>query len=184
MRLLTVPGYTGASPGHWLSHLERDLRRAERVEQRDWNTVEREGWVRRISDAIEASDSPAILIGHSCGAVACAQFLASASPTQVIGAVLVAPPDVEDKGALPAIQPQAPLPAGTLSVPTHMIVSDNDPHLSLDRAAVLADTWGCSLETVERGGHLATADGYGRWPYIHSLLGRLSTSPTSIGENR
>lgn len=177
-RALTVPGYTGASPDHWMTHLEHLWAGVERVQQHDWNIVEREGWVRRIGDAVEADDSPVILIGHSCGAVACAQYLANSPAPNVLGALLVAPADVDAEDALSAIRPQAPLPSARLKAPTHMIISDNDPHLRWNRALALAETWGSSVEVVPGGGHIATADGYGSWPHIVDVLSHLSRSLT------
>ncbi|MBP2318021.1 putative alpha/beta hydrolase family esterase [Nesterenkonia lacusekhoensis] len=88
------------------------------------------------------------------------------------------------KSGLPAIRAQRPLPWGPLPAPTHVVVSDDDPHLGLARAQHLTEEWGSTVEVVPGAGRLGTADGYGRWPRIAELIedaaaGRLWAAPLS-----
>ncbi|MER8031640.1 alpha/beta hydrolase [Streptomyces bauhiniae] len=174
MRFLTVPGYTGSGPDHWQTHLEQDFAGFSRVVQRDWETVDRDRWVGRLDEVVRRSAEEVFLVGHSCGSVTIAQWAATRYDSRVAGALLVAPADTEAAGALPAIKPQAPMPAVELPLPTHLVVSDDDPFLSLGRGRELARTWGSSIEVVPGGGHLATRDGYGRWAHAAELLEELS----------
>ncbi len=71
---------------------------------------------------------------------------------------------------------------GSLPAPTPLVVSDDDPHVDLARAQHLSEDWGSTVEVVPRAGHLASADGYGRWPRIAELIedaaaGRLWAAP-------
>ncbi|PYC78244.1 alpha/beta hydrolase [Streptomyces tateyamensis] len=174
MHFLTVPGYTGSGPDHWQTHLEQEFADFSRVVQRDWETVDRDRWVARLDEVVRGTDGEVFLIGHSCGAVTIAQWAATRYDRRVVGALLVAPADIDAPDALPAIRPQAPLPSCELPVPTHLVVSDDDPFLTLDRGRELALTWGSTLEVVPGGGHLATRDGYGRWEYAAQLVARLT----------
>lgn len=54
------------------------------------------------------------------------------------------------------------------------MVSDDDPYLSRERGAALADAWGATVEVVPGGGHLATRDGYGPWDHVATLIARHS----------
>ncbi|MEU8538849.1 alpha/beta hydrolase [Streptomyces sp. NPDC048717] len=89
---------------------------------------------------------------------------------------MVAPADVEAPGAPEAIRAQAPLPRAALGSRTHMVVSDNDPFLSLERGLALAESWGNTIEVVSGGRHLATPDGYGRWDHVATLIARHSAT--------
>ncbi|MEU2234434.1 RBBP9/YdeN family alpha/beta hydrolase [Streptomyces vietnamensis] len=172
MHYVTVPGYTGSGPDHWQTHLENTYAGFSRVVQDDWATVDRDRWVARLDETVRSIDGEVFLIGHSCGSVTIAQWAATHGDSRVVGALLVAPADVEAADTLPAISPQAPLPAVALPLKTHLVVSDNDPFLSLERALALAETWGSTVETVPGGGHLATRDGYGPWSHAATLIER------------
>ncbi|GAA5014740.1 RBBP9/YdeN family alpha/beta hydrolase [Kitasatospora paranensis] len=174
MHYLTVPGYTGSGPDHWQTHLENGHQGFSRVVQRDWDTVDRDRWVARLDEAVRGIDDEVFLIGHSCGSVTIAQWAATRWDSRAVGALLVAPADIEAADALPAIKVQAPLPTTELPMRTHLVASDDDPFLPLDRGRELATTWGSTFEVVPGGGHLATRDGYGRWDHVARLIERLS----------
>ncbi|GAA4625965.1 RBBP9/YdeN family alpha/beta hydrolase [Cellulomonas oligotrophica] len=174
MHHVLVPGWTGSGPDHWQSHLERTLPGAVRVEQVDWDRVDRDAWIAALDRTLAGLEGPTFLIGHSCGSVTIAQWLAERRPRTVVGALLVAPADVESAAAPEAIRGQAPLPLRALPVPTHVVVSDDDPFLARPRALLLARAWGSTIETVPRAGHIATADGYGVWPRAAALVRQMT----------
>ncbi|MEV7519291.1 alpha/beta fold hydrolase [Streptomyces sp. NPDC091371] len=184
MHFLTVPGYTGSGPDHWQTHLENTYEGFSRVVQDDWASVDRDRWVARLDEAVRAVDDEVFLIGHSCGAVTAAQWAATRFDTRVVGGILVAPADVEAADALPAIRPQAPLPAVVLPMRAHLVLSDDDPFLPLERGLALADTWGTTVEIVPGGGHLATRDGYGPWDHVATLIARHSGTALVPAEGR
>ncbi|MEU8773279.1 alpha/beta hydrolase [Streptomyces sp. NPDC048606] len=174
MHYLTVPGYTGSGPDHWQTHLENTYADFTRVVQDDWEVVDRGRWVARLDEAVRAVDGDVFLIGHSCGSVTIAQWAATRYDRRVVGALLVAPADVDAPDVMPAIAPQAPLPTSALPLPTHLVVSDDDPFLSLQRGMALGKRWGSEVEVIPGGVHFATRDGFGPWPYAAELIGRLS----------
>lgn len=175
MRFLTVPGYTGSGAEHWQTYLEDRYDGFTRVHQDDWDDVDRDRWVARLDETVRGIDDDVVLIGHSCGSVTVAQWAASAGwDDRVVAAVLVAPADVDAPGALEAIRAQAPLPRQKLPMKTHLVVTENDPHLALDRGMALAVEWGATLEVVPGGGHLASADGFGEWDHIASVIEQVS----------
>ncbi len=174
MRYLNVPGYTNSGPGHWQTHLENTYQGFSRVVQDDWENVDRDRWIAKLDETVRGIEDEVFLIGHSCGAVTVAQWAASRWDTRVVGALLVAPADVDAEDALSAIRGQGPLPQVELLVRTHLVVTDNDPHLALDRGLSLAEIWGGTVEVVPGGGHLASADGFGQWDHIASVIARCS----------
>lgn len=181
MRFLTVPGYTNSGPGHWQTHLEHSYARIGRVVQDDWEAPDRHNWVTRLDETVRGTADDVFLIGHSCGSVTIALWAATSWDTRVRGAVLVSPADVDAADALPEIRPQAPLPATELPLRTHVVITDNDPHITQARGYTLAKMWGSSIELVPGGGHLATADGFGRWEHIAAVIQQLAGEPLDHG---
>lgn len=172
MIILNVPGYDSSGPNHWQTWLENTYRGFERVEQDNWFSPVREVWLERLDSTIKAFQEPVFLLAHSCGSVCTAQWLAERyrEGSRVLGAILVAPADVENSVELPGIGIQSPLPHTQFVLPTHVIASTNDPYCSLERSRQLAREWGSSLEFIHGGGHLASNDGYGPWEYLVEVL--------------
>ncbi len=174
MRYLTVPGYTNSGPDHWQTHLENTYAGFDRVVQDDWDAPDRHRWVARLDETVRGIEDEVLLVGHSCGSVTAALWAATCWDSRVTGAVLVAPGDVEAEDALPEITRLAPLPRKQLPLKTHLVITDNDPYLSLERGRSLARTWGSSIEVLPGGGHLATADGFGEREGIASIIEQVS----------
>lgn len=172
MIFLNVPGYENSGPNHWHTWLENTYQGFERVEQVDWLNPEREIWLDQLDATIRSINEPIFLISHSCGSACTAQWLAERYTPEsgVVGAVIVAPADVENPVNLPVIGVQAPHGQGKFVIPAHIIASTNDPHCTVERSKELAERWGASIEFIEDGGHLASDDGYGPWPYLVEVL--------------
>lgn len=168
MKFLLSPGYTNSGPDHWQTHLHTTYASFERVQHDDWDYVERERWIQELEQAISSLDEELTLIGHSCGANVIAQWSHTNSPhrPKVKAAILVAPANVDDSSLPPEITAQSPLPYKQLPFPTLVIGSDNDPYISQEALKDLAQAWGADLLIVPGAGHLASADGYGKWPEI------------------
>ncbi|CNE60187.1 Predicted esterase of the alpha/beta hydrolase fold [Yersinia nurmii] len=171
---MLVPGYTNSGPEHWQSFIERKYINAVRVEQKDWDNPDRDAWRERLARSIEGIPGNIFLVGHSCGAITVTQWAECYSSGKVIGALLVAPADVDATTAPAAIQVQRPIPSKPLPFPSTLICSDNDEYLSLDRAQQLASQWGSERVIKSGGGHFHTAAGYGEWPEIENMLESLS----------
>lgn len=163
-RVLLVPGWTGSSPGHWQSLWNRERPEYLRVEQRDWDVPVPAEWDSALDDAIRSAGGPLVLAAHSMGCVLVARWAARRGPGAVIGALLVAPCDVEKPGVAPVLQPFAPIPLARLPFPAHMFAGTDDTFVTPERARTLAGAWGATLELLEGAGHICTATGHGPWP--------------------
>jgi predicted alpha/beta hydrolase family esterase len=180
IRYLIVPGWQGSGDDHWQSHWQRSLPNSSRVEQADWMAPVREDWVAALERAVTASAEPVILIAHSLGCVTVAHWAAQAprsSLQQVLGALLVAPADVERPNCPPALKNFAPIPRQLLPFPTQVVSSDNDAAVSAPRALELARDWGAEAGIVTGAGHINVKSGHQRWEqgfaYLYRLQGRL-----------
>ena len=96
--VLIVPGLNNSGPDHWQSRWERQRGDGQRVDLGMWERPHRNTWVNKLNLAIRAADRPVILVAHSLGCLAVAWWAQLEQPQPggpVIGALLVAPPDVD-----------------------------------------------------------------------------------------
>ncbi len=162
--ILIVPGYKGANEDHWQSRWERNITSARRVAMGDWHKPVFEDWRNNLLAEIAKATKPVILVGHSIGS----QVIVQASkdlPAPVAGALLVAPPDVEN----PAIRPRHLLTFGPaltdpLPFPSVTIASRNDHFCAYDKAEQMAADWGSLFMDAGESGHINHESGHGPWP--------------------
>ena len=95
VHVLMVPRFTGSGPKHWQSCWQREHPDYSRVEQRDWDRPEPYEWVSTLDAAIAGQDGPVVLVGHSLGCTTIVRWATQLGPGGVVGALLVAPCDVE-----------------------------------------------------------------------------------------
>jgi uncharacterized protein len=162
--ILMVPGYENSGPEHWQTRWQQKLSSARRVKQRAWSKPERDEWVEAVAKAVNSAEKPVVLIAHSLG-IPTAIHAIPLFKAPVVGAFLVAPPDV----ANPAIRPKhlmtfGPYPRDPLPFPSILVGSRNDHYCSFDVADDLAAAWGSFFVDGGESGHLNTESGHGPWP--------------------
>ncbi|OII40615.1 hypothetical protein BIV02_08005 [Curtobacterium sp. MMLR14_014] len=191
-----VPGIWNSDPDHWQSvwereqqderdehdendeHIQHDHRpqqpAAVRIAPTSWSDPDPDDWRAAISEAVASCPEPPVLIAHSLGVLAVADWLATTAdaPALVAGAFLVAPPDPlgdtfpDEASGFVAPRPVPP----AQRVPTRLVVSDDDPYCSADRALVFAEAMGADVVRVGALGHVNVASGVGDWPAGRELL--------------
>lgn len=180
--ILLIPGLGNSGPGHWQSLWEGNIRYAKRVEMPNWDYPHLHDWVEALDAAIrDASEiAPPILVAHSLGCITVAHW-ADRYQRPIHGALLVAPPDVERTGTVPAADSPrddvqeifsgfAPIPLFSLPFPSHVVASSNDPYTSIHRAQEFAEAWGSVFTDLGPRGHINTASGHGEWPRGEAFL--------------
>ena len=174
--VVTVPGYTSSGPLHWQTLWERaDPARFRRVAQRDWDNPDPQEWEVTLQAAVaSAPASRLLLVGHSLGALVIAKAASRIEDRRVIGALLVAPCDVEQADTLAPLRPFAPMPVDPLPWPSILVASSDDPYLSPERARYFSRRWNARLEILEGAGHINTASGHGPFPLGERLLRELA----------
>lgn len=173
---LVIPGLGGSGERHWQTRWEQDRHDCERVELGCWDAPQRNGWVSAIERAVRGADAPILFVAHSlgCHAVAWwAQLLAEGASGQVVGALLVAPPDVARGDVHPLLSRFAPSPRGLLPFPSIVVASRNDPYATLARSREMAGSWGSDFVDVGEAGHINAESGLGAWAPGQRLLEQL-----------
>jgi predicted alpha/beta hydrolase family esterase len=183
---LIVPGLGNSGAGHWQTIWEQQRHDCLRVQLGMWDDPIRNVWISRIDQAVAAAQGPVVLVGHSLGCHAIlwwARLLGAAVPGNVVGALLVAPPDVDRSGAHPALVRFAPTPAAALPFPAIVVASSDDPWSDFERTEELAVRWGADFVLLEGEGHINAASGLGEWPEGQEYLERLlDARPSSHAE--
>ncbi|WP_087017244.1 RBBP9/YdeN family alpha/beta hydrolase [Thaumasiovibrio subtropicus] len=184
--VLLLPGYLNSGPDHWQSYLEQRFSNVKRVQQKDWLVPDRQAWVQAITEAVAQTEGDILLVGHSCGSVAIAQWAtdpfsnALSHNGRIRGLLLVAPADVDADNALPPLRAQRPLPHCKIPFSTVMLCGDNDDYTDFERSQLFAKEWGCELIVIENGGHLNADAGFGYWPQIETFIEGFTADPILI----
>ncbi|WP_434339850.1 RBBP9/YdeN family alpha/beta hydrolase [Motilimonas cestriensis] len=189
--IVNVPGYTNAGPQHWQTIIENKYRNVVRVQQDNWENPIREQWIMGVNNTVSQIEGNVILVGHSCGAVAIAQWALQYAKTnvyegsnvngsKVIGALLVAPADIDADSAIKPIQVQRPLPKEQLPFSTILAYSDNDDHTALERSLWMVDQWGSQGVLFKGASHFHTEAGFGEWLAGEAMINKLAGADVLI----
>lgn len=162
--ILILPGLGNSGPGHWQLRWAERMSNASIVQQAEWHEPELDDWVETIDQAARLTTRPVVLVAHSL-AVTALVHAASILPSNVRGAFLVSPPDIEQSPAAPPeVAPFRPIPRDPLPFPSMVVASTNDPLCSVDRAVEFATCWGSDFHLAGEAGHINLASGHGPWP--------------------
>lgn len=170
--LLIIPGYKGSGPEHWQSRWEDKLSAARRVHMGDWHKPVFEEWKANLVAAVAQAEKPVLFVAHSIGAQVVVQA-AREFTRPVAGAMLVAPPDVEN----PKIRPRhlltfGPASRDPLPFPSLTIASRNDPFCAFEKAEEMAADWGSLFMDAGESGHINHESGHGPWPEGLMVFGK------------
>lgn len=186
LRLLLVPGGGGSGPDHWHNFWASSDNRCSWVNQVDSTGGTRDDWVRRLDVIVRSAARPTVLVAHSLACVVVAHWAAQhlgsdgdqrrrAARSGVIGAMLVAPADIEQ---VPELHTEpynefVPIPMTPLPFPSIVVASNNDPLLTVGRADALASAWGSEIEYIGDHLHVGSDALLGQWPQGISILNKL-----------
>lgn len=106
---IIIPGYTNSGPQHWQTLWEQKHPGYKRVQQKDRDHPTVNQWVAELNRKVNESISPVVFIAHSLGCLTIAHW-AGRFKGNVLGAFLVAPPDVEGNNCPEEIKNFAPVP--------------------------------------------------------------------------
>lgn len=182
--VLTVPGLGNSGPLHWQTFWESIRTDTHRVELGMWNAPRRNAWVSKLDQAIRAARAPIVLVAHSLGCLTVAWWAAlSTQPWgwPVVGALLVAPPDVGHDDLEGVAGEFGPHPKTLLPFPAILVASRNDPYSLIERAYDMAKDWGAAFVDAGEAGHINVASGAGAWREGLPLLDRLADIAATDG---
>ena len=91
-----VAGYGNSEPQHWQKLWFYKTENAHWVEQINWDKPNRELWIEALNETLYHVKGPVLIIAHSMGCHTVVEWVNKYYTNQnIIGALLVAPPDTQ-----------------------------------------------------------------------------------------
>ena len=161
---LMVPGYGGSGETSWQTHWEKCYPQIGRVEQDDWDFPKKEAWVKRLAETVEKwNDKPIILITHSLGCGTTIHAINEQLLKNVAGIFMVALPHIDREDFPRECTGFSPLPQINLTIPTTLVISEDDDYSSVENSDKWADILNVELVNAGRQGHLGDSAKLGDW---------------------
>lgn len=182
-KILIIPGLNNSGPEHWQTKWLEKLTEAIRVQLGGWERPRRAAWVTNLGIAIQQQPGPKILVAHSLGCMAVAWWAMhepNATHSGIVGAMLVAPPNVDCVPTGSKLADFAPAPKVTMPFNTLLVGSENDPYCGRQHAEKLSRRWGARFVNAGFFGHINADSGVGDWPYGLALLDTLASNGNPI----
>jgi len=173
---LLIPGLHDSGPDHWQTRWTQSLPNAHKVDLGMWDDPHRNTWVNKLNLAIYRANGPVVLVAHSLGCATVAWWAEYERPgpdSGIIGALLVAPPDLDRPGLDPRLSRFSACPRRELPFPSILVSSRTDPYCNQRTAMAIARDWGSRFADVGEAGHINAESRLGEWPEGKRLLNQL-----------
>lgn len=177
MHTIIVPGVGGSDYNHWQSWLQRQLMSCSRVQQSDWNKPVLNQWIENFVDEVNQINTSVQIVAHSFGCLTTVAALHHHPELakKIKKLILVAPANPSRFGengfARDSIHNYADFfHAMKITIPTAMIISENDPWLDFSDANSLAQAWKIKPINLGQVGHINIESGFGPFPEIYDYL--------------
>jgi predicted alpha/beta hydrolase family esterase len=168
-----VAGIGNSGPEHWQRRWHERIPGSVWVEHDSWDEPVRDTWVGELQAALRAVEGPKILIAHSLGCPLVVEWASEHQPDGVVGAFLVAVPDVHGPN-FPSEATGFDSPRyRALPFPALVVASTDDPYGSPEHSREITRCLGAGLVDVGPKGHLNAASGLGDWAEGWELFGGL-----------
>lgn len=172
-KVLLLHGWGGSESPHWqswlASEIAKDYGKVSFLEFSDYNFPKLGMWEAQLKKEL-ADFKPDIVICHSL-ANTLWFHLCNAGELEIVEKLyLVAPPSINTK--IKELEEFFPisLPTNPHAIETLLIVSTNDPYMSVKEAKELQSSLNIPIEILENAGHINTDSGYGEWNWLLEKL--------------
>ncbi len=168
-KYLLFHGWGGSDYPHWQSWLASEL-------AKDYGIVSfplihhphhpnRKKWMSQFKKHLNEF-RPTTVICHSLACTVWFALCEEGEIDEVERLLLVAPPGLEtDIELLKSFFPSS-LPNNLFAKEAKLVVSTNDPYLSLEEAHRFGEELGVDMLILENAGHINDKSGYGTWPWV------------------
>jgi predicted alpha/beta hydrolase family esterase len=166
-----VAGYGNSEPKHWQKLWFDKTPNAYWVEQKEWDNPNKDIWIEELQKTLLHVKTPILFIAHSIGCHTVVEWAKKYYNNQdIVGALLVAPPDTTAKNFPKEIKGYENPPLEKLAFSSTCILSSNDPYSSIEKAEYLANKWGSKIVNVGAKGHINLASNLGYWEEGREVL--------------
>ncbi len=169
MKVLLLHGWGGSDFPHWQSWLAGEI-------ARDYGTISfplldnphfpsKNRWMRQVKEILKYF-APDVIICHSLANTLWFHLCLEGEIAPVKRLLLVAPPSLSCN--LETLKTFFPLrvPQTLFAEEALLVVSNNDPYMTMDEAKELQNSLGIEMKILESAGHINADSGYGEWPWV------------------
>lgn len=176
-----VAGYGNSEPQHWQKLWFEKTQNSHWVEQDNWDKPTRDLWIEALNETLLHVKGPVLIVAHSMGCHTVVEWVKEYYTNQnIIGALLVAPPDTQRINFPKEIVGYENPPMQELPFKSIAVLSSNHPYASLDRAHELISSWGSESVEVGALGHINLASHLGYWEEGREILAKLVSSTSKF----
>jgi predicted alpha/beta hydrolase family esterase len=183
-KILLAPGFGNSGEGHWQTYWQNEHADYIRVEQSDWYRPVADEWADSLERYVRETSGEVVVVAHSLGCLALAHW-AQRTNLPIKGALMVAPPDINNEKLKGVVQGFPSLPMTKLPFKSIVVASTDDEYNPIERAHQFAQGWGSEFVNVGSLGHINAQSGIGNWPegmhYLNRLLQSDSENPEKAG---
>lgn len=173
-QLLILPGLGNSDEKHWQTFWHKKFENSTRLVQDNWDEPIREEWLERLNEEVSKLEKPTILVAHSLAVSLVLHWASSNSNKNIVGALLVAPADVDSPQHTPdIIRNFSPMPIYKLPFLSILVASENDPYASFERKQYFATQWGSEFVNVGQKGHINSDSDLKYWEEGQLILQQL-----------
>jgi len=173
---INLPGIGGSAAGHWQTLWEQSDPSIRRFKPLEWDNPQLPEWNKALQDAVDAAESPVVLVAHSLSCLLVAHWAAQ-TQTVVAGAFLVAVPDPEAPVFPKAAASFREVPALPLPFRSLIVASTNDLYGTIEYMERRAKEWGSQTVNIGDRGHINASSNLGEWregkTLLHDFVGEL-----------
>lgn len=172
--LLILPGLGNSGEKHWQTFWHQKFKNSIRLVQDNWDEPILEEWLKRLNEEIAKLNQPTVLVAHSLAVSLVMHWATSNTDKNIVGALLVAPADVDSPEHTPEIiRNFSPMPIIKLPFPSILVASENDPYASFERKKYFAEMWGSDFVNVGQQGHINSDSDLKYWEEGQEILAQL-----------
>ena len=172
--LLIIPGLGDSGAKHWQSFWLQKFPNSTKVIQDNWDEPQLDEWLARLDSTIQPLNEPTILVAHSLAVSLVMHWVSKNTNSNIIGALLVAPADVNSPEHTPDfLRHFSPIPTQVVPFPSIVVGTENDTYMSLERAQELASNWGSDFVNIGQKGHINSDSDLEYWEEGQLLLQQL-----------
>jgi predicted alpha/beta hydrolase family esterase len=174
--ILIVPGNHADDAPHWQQAWERKRADCERLDLGMWDDPHRNTWVTKLNLAIDRIERPVVLVADGLATLAVAWWAEYERPAfgyPVIGALLIAPPDVDRPGLDARVAKFGAVPRRPLPFPAFLVPDRTDPLCNYRTAYGLARDWDARFVDPDESEPDAAPLQTDAWRFGERLVNRL-----------
>jgi len=181
MKTLILHGWGGSDAPHWQAELAATL-------AKDYGTVSfplldnchfpsKNRWIKQTKEILK-DFKPETVVCHSL-ANTLWFWLIQEEIDEIKNLYMISPPSLNSEiETLKTFFP-APMPKELKAKNIQMVVSDDDPYITIQEAQELAKHYNIPLKILANAGHINADSGYGKWEWIEKQLKRKANQQKS-----